>query len=339
MNDTVTHSLLTHAWFCLIGLMLVLYVITDGFDLGVGILSLLRPRGREADRNVMIESIGQVWDANETWLVVLAGALFGAFPAAYALLLSSLYGTIMLLIASLIMRGAAVEFRQAAAPGYKLLWDRTFGLGSLLAAVAQGIVLGRLLTGLQLGGVNLGVAGALNLGFILITVIGVVSGYTLLGATWLVRKTIGPLQRRARMYAIFALFGTVACAFVVTLGTWVITPLGSAHWTDPGVLHVLLFLGAIAAAVSCYIVYATVKGRDHGPFNGARLLFLVSFIGLAVSLFPDLVPGHFTVTQAASESSTLVFMLLGIGLSLPVMITYNVYQYRSFKGKVASAEH
>src|SRR5215469_15131251 len=135
MNNAVTESLLMHAWFGLIGLMLVLYVITDGFDLGVGILSLLRPRASEADRDQMIESIGQVWGANETWLVVLGGALFGAFPAAYAMLLSNLYGTVMLLIASLIMRGAAIEFRHAAAPAFKLLWDRIFGLGSLLAAI------------------------------------------------------------------------------------------------------------------------------------------------------------------------------------------------------------
>jgi cytochrome d ubiquinol oxidase subunit II len=237
----------------------------------------------------------------------------------------------MLLIASLIMRGAAIEFRHAAAPAYKLLWDRVFGLGSLLAAIAQGIVLGRLLTGLQ--------PGALHVGFVIITVIGVVSGYALLGATWLVKKTVGWLQHTARRYAIVALCATVACALGVTIGTWVVTPVGSAHWTHPGVFHVLAFLGLMAAAASCYVVYATARGGDHGPFNGSRVLFLISFIGLAVSLFPDLVPGHLTVAEAASDSSTLVFMLLGIGMVLPIMITYNLHQYRSFKGKISSAEH
>ena len=144
MNPASTQDLLNHAWFGLIGLMLVLYVVTDGFDLGVGILTLLRRR--EADRDLMVQSIGHVWDANETWLVALGGALFGAFPAAYAMILSDLYVPVMVLIASFIMRGAAIEFRHAAHTS-KMVWDRVFGLGSLLAAISQGIVLGKILTG------------------------------------------------------------------------------------------------------------------------------------------------------------------------------------------------
>src|ERR1700689_721318 len=147
MNPVSSQSLLSHAWFGLIGLMLVLYVVTDGFDLGVGILTLLR--GRDGDRDLMIQSIGHVWDANETWLVALGGALFGAFPAAYALLLSSLYVPVMVLIAGLILRGAAIEFRHAA--GTKRIWDMIFGLGSLIAALAQGVILGHVITGLMPG--------------------------------------------------------------------------------------------------------------------------------------------------------------------------------------------
>src|ERR1700688_1948120 len=145
MNPVTAESLLSQAWFCLIGLMLVLYVITDGLDLGVGILSLFR--SKESERDLMIQSIGHVWDANETWLVVLGGALFGAFPSAYAMILSDLYVPVMVLIASFIMRGAAIEFRHAA-HGSKAVWDRVFGIGSLLAAISQGVVLGDILTGL-----------------------------------------------------------------------------------------------------------------------------------------------------------------------------------------------
>ena len=133
-----SHAMLGNAWFGLIGLMLIFYVVTDGFDLGVGILSLFTRR--EQERNLIFQSIAHVWDANETWLVVVGGALFGAFPSAYATLLEQLYIPIMLLIASLIMRGASIEFRHAA--GNKRLWDLIFGVGSLLAAVAQGVVLG-----------------------------------------------------------------------------------------------------------------------------------------------------------------------------------------------------
>jgi cytochrome bd ubiquinol oxidase subunit II len=330
MNKLVAENLLTHAWFCLLGIMLILYVITDGFDLGVGILSLCRPRERDADRDQMIESIGQVWDANETWLVVLGGALFGAFPAAYAMLLSNLYVPIMLLVASLVMRGASIEFRHVASRS-KLLWDRVFGLGSLLAAIAQGVVLGKVITGLQPGG--------LNAVFVVLTAFGVVSGYALLGATWLVKKTVGSVQRTARKFSLIALCSTVACAMVVSIGTLIISPVGSSRWNDPGVFHLLVFFGFITAAAACYVLFATALGAERGPFIGSILLFLASFVGLAVSLFPDLVPGHLTVAAAASDSGTLIFMLLGIGMVLPIMITYNVYQYRCFKGKVALPEH
>src|SRR6202140_4875031 len=172
--DSSTHLLLAYIWFGLLGLMLVFYVVTDGFDLGVGILSLLR--SQRTDRDGMVQSIGHVWDANETWLVVLGGALFGAFPAAYAMLLSDLYVPVMVLIASFIMRGAAIEFRHAAS-GRRPMWDRVFGIGSLLAAASQGVILGKVITGL--------LPGNLNLGFVAMTAIGVVSGYALLGATWL----------------------------------------------------------------------------------------------------------------------------------------------------------
>src|ERR1700694_4432540 len=145
--DSSTHLLLAYIWFGLLGLMLVFYVVTDGFDLGVGILSLLR--SQRTDRDVMVQSIGHVWDANETWLVVAGGALFGAFPSAYAILLQELYIPIMILITSLILRGASIEFRHAA--GHKRIWDAAFGLGSLLAALSQGIVLGKIITGLAPG--------------------------------------------------------------------------------------------------------------------------------------------------------------------------------------------
>src|ERR1700730_15222180 len=145
MNPVSAESLLSQTWFCLIGLMLVLYVITDGFDLGVGILSLFR--SKDSERDLMTQSIGHVWDANETWLVVLGGALFGAFPDAYAMLLQDLYIPVMTLIGSLIMRGAAIEFRHAAAR-YGFWLGRVFGVGSLLAAVSQGVVLGKIVTGM-----------------------------------------------------------------------------------------------------------------------------------------------------------------------------------------------
>ncbi|WP_020071420.1 cytochrome d ubiquinol oxidase subunit II [Paraburkholderia caledonica] len=328
MTPASTQDLLNHAWFGLIGLMLLLYVVTDGFDLGVGILTLLR--SREADRDLMIQSIGHVWDANETWLVALGGALFGAFPQAYAMILSDLYVPVMVLIASFIMRGAAIEFRHAAHTS-KTAWDRVFGLGSLLAAVSQGIVLGKLLTGF--------VPGLANTGFVAITAVGVVSGYCLLGATWLVKKTTGSMESSSRRQAIIAVFTTVIAALIVSFGTLKQSPVGITRWQEHGVFHLLIALAVLAALAFVYVLYSVHMRGEHGPFFGATLLFMFSFAGLAISLFPYIVPGQLTVAEAASDSATLTFMLFGIGIVFPIMVGYNLYQYHLFRGKVVAIKH
>jgi len=328
MTPTSTQDLLSHAWFGLIGLMLLLYVVTDGFDLGVGILSLFR--SREEDRDLMIQSIGHVWDANETWLVALGGALFGAFPAAYAMILTDLYVPIMVLIASFIMRGASIEFRHAAHTS-KTFWDRVFGLGSLLAAISQGIVLGKVLTGF--------IPGGESLGFVAVTAIGVVSGYSLLGATWLVKKTTGRIESTARRDAVISVCTTVLAAIVVSLGTLHFSPVGLSQWQDSGVFHVLIALGVVAALAFVYILYSIHMRGEHGPFVGSTILFIVSFAGLVISLFPWIVPGKLSVAEAASDSATLTFMLFGIGIVLPIMLGYNLYQYHLFRGKVVPVKH
>ncbi|KUM03490.1 cytochrome d ubiquinol oxidase subunit II [Chromobacterium subtsugae] len=328
MTPTSTQDLLSHAWFGIIGLMLLLYVVTDGFDLGVGILSLFQRK--QTERDLMIQSIGHVWDANETWLVALGGALFGAFPAAYAMLMTQLYVPVMALIASFMMRGASIEFRHLAR-GSKAFWDRVFGLGSLLAALAQGLILGRVISGLA-PGIQ---ADAL----VAVTAIGVASGYSLLGATWLVKKTTGQLQNRARRGAVASVCATVLAAIVVSLGTLYFSPVGLGRWQDGGTLHVLMGLGLLAALAFVHVLYAVYTGGEHSPFVGACLLFTASFAGLAISLFPWLVPGKLTIAAAASNSASLAFMLLGIGTVLPIMIGYNLYQYHLFRGKVALAPH
>jgi cytochrome d ubiquinol oxidase subunit II len=325
--DSSTHTMLAITWFGLIGLMLVFYVVTDGFDLGVGILSLLRKR-RE-DHDVMVQSIGHVWDANETWLVVLGGALFGAFPAAYALLLQDLYLPVMLLIAGLIMRGAAIEFRHSVSHGPA--WDKVFGIGSLVAAIAQGVILGKVITGL--------IPGDMSGVFIAVTAIGVVAGYTLLGSTYLVKKTVGSIEQWSRRLALLSAFVTVAAAVVLTAATWFISEVGQDRWTQHGVFHLLAALGLASALAFAYIMGSLYLGSARGPFRASVVLFVLSFVGLAVSLFPDFVPGKLGIVEAASDTSTLVFMLIGIGLIFPVMIGYNLYQYYIFRGKVIGEAH
>ncbi|MGF6768767.1 cytochrome d ubiquinol oxidase subunit II [Paraburkholderia sp. GAS199] len=325
--ESSTHTMLAITWFGLIGLMLVFYVVTDGFDLGIGILSLLRKR-RE-DHDVMVQSIGSVWDANETWLVVLGGALFGAFPDAYALILQDLYLPIMLLIAGLIMRGAAIEFRHSVSHGR--LWDKVFGIGSLVAAVAQGIVLGKVVTGLM--------PGELSDVFVTISAIGVVAGYSLLGSTYLVKKTTGSIEQWSRRLALLSAFVTVAAAVFLTVGTWLISEVGQERWTQAGVFHLLIALGLAAALAFAFVMVSLYMGSSRGPFRGAVALFMLSFAGLAISLFPDFVPGKLGIVESASDSSTLVFMLIGIGFLFPVMIGYNLYQYYIFRGKVLTGSH
>lgn len=323
---SITHSQLALTWFGLIGLMLILYVVTDGFDLGVGILTLLR-RERE-DHDVMIQTIGHVWDANETWLVVLGGALFGAFPAAYAILMQDLYLPIMALIAGLIMRGAAIEFRHSTR--YGRLWDTVFGVGSLVAATSQGVVLGKVITGF--------LPGESSTLFIAVTAFGVVTGYTLLGATWLVSKTVGALGNWARWLALLNAEFTVAAAIIVSVATWFDSAVIHAKWSEPRVFALLAVLCAVAVLTYVWLLASLSWGRAREPFRAAVTLFVVSFAGLAISLYPDFVPGKLTILQAASDSTTLEFMLTGIGLMLPIMIGYNLYQYSIFRGKQAQID-
>ncbi|MGV7206536.1 cytochrome d ubiquinol oxidase subunit II [Oxalobacteraceae bacterium A2-2] len=318
----MTHGLLAHMWFGLMGLMLVFYVITDGFDLGAGLLSLATRDQRERDQ--IFAAIGHVWDANETWLVVLGGAMFGAFPAAYALLMHALYVPVMALIASLILRGAAIEFRHAASN--KRGWDLAFGIGSLGAAVSQGVVLGSVITGLQ--------PGAASMGFIAIAALGVVSGYALLGATYMIKKAGGAAGSCARVHARYSLAATVACAFWLTAATFLLPEVGHERWRQPGVLPLLAVLGALSASAVLCVMHGLYTGAQRAPFRGAVALFVFSFAGLAVSLFPDLVPGRLAITEAASDTATLAFMLCGIGLFFPVMVGYNLYQYYVFRGRV-----
>lgn len=321
MPDSV-HTMLAHAWFILTGLLLAFYVITDGFDLGVGILSLFT--SRESERDQIFSSITHVWDANETWLVVVGGAMFGAFPAAYAMLMSQLYLPVMSLIASLILRGAAIEFRHVA--GDKRWWDFAFGIGSLGAAITQGLVLGRVITGLS--------AGWDDLAFVVITAVGVAAGYALIGAGYLFKKTGGTLAKQAHGWIVKMLTVSVAIAIILTGSMLYISELARRRWAEPGAWIVLLGLGAAAAFAIGWIIYALSIGDRRGPFRGTLLLFLASFGGLAFTIFPDVIPGRLTVLDTASDSSTLLFMLLGIGSVLPIMIGYNLYQYYAFRGEV-----
>jgi len=238
--------------------------------------------------------------------------------------MEQLYVPVMLLIATLIMRGASIEFRHAATN--KRGWDIVFGIGSVGVAACQGVVLGKVITGLA--------PGALADTFTALCALGVIAGYALLGATYLVKKAHGELVETSRRHAVGALMATVAAAVLLSAGTMLYSEIGHERWMQPHVLGLLIPLALLAAFAGFYILYALHVGSSHGPFRGAIGLFLASFTGLAVSLFPDLVPGKLSLADAASDSATMAFMLCGIAVVFPVMIGYNLYQYYVFRGRV-----
>lgn len=327
---------LAEIWYGLLGVILVLYVVLDGFTLGVGILSLFE-RGEE-QRGILMNTLGSVWDANETWLVLLGGALFGAFPMAYGVLLHALYVPLLLMLFGLIFRGAAFEFREHAAR--KRIWELAFGLGSLVTALAQGLALGGILQGLPVAqGKFTGGAWEWLRPFAVWVALGVVAGYALLGATYLVVRTEGKIQERAYRRARVSAFWTLLVAAGVTVWTPFIYPYVAEKWFSLPTFFVILPLPIAALASFAMLLRAIRKHFELAPFMWSLAIFFTSFTGLATSLHPYLIPPRVTLEQAAASPQTLVFMLTGIGMLLPVMMIYNGYQYLVFRGKVRSAHY
>jgi cytochrome d ubiquinol oxidase subunit II len=328
---STVHTLLVDVWLAFLGLFLTFYVVLDGFDLGIGALSLFV---REAERRgIMVASLSSVWDANETWLVVLGGALFGAFPSVYAIALHALYLPLIVMIFALVFRGVAFEFREHSR--VPRLWDFAFGVGSLVAALCQGFVLGGLINGPKV------TAGHFAGGpfdwfspFSAIVALGVVFGYVLLGATYLIIKTEGVLQQHAVRMAWIGGALMLAAAAGVSVWTPLLHPYVAEKWFGHGLLTGFAVPPAFAVFCSAMLARALRKRYEHAPFFWAVGIFLGSLSGLAASLYPYLIPRSVTAFAAASDDITLVFMMLGIGLLIPVMIAYNAYQYVVFRGKV-----
>lgn len=322
---------LAHIWFFLAGMMLMLYVMLDGFDLGVGILSLVAPN--EERRSIMMTSLGSVWDANETWLVLTAGTLFGAFAVVYSVVLHALYIPLTIMLFGLIFRGVAFEFREHAIR--KRFWNYAFGIGSLVAAAAQGFVLGGILSGIEVhqGRFVGGVFDWANW-FSLLVAIGVVTGYALLGATYLIMKTTAHLQEDSYRHARLASWAMLVAAMGVTL----YTPLLYTHVADTWFeIPRFFFIGTLptTALFAFFMLHRALRRKyEHAPFLWTLLIFSASFAGLAISLYPYLIPGRVTLMEAAASEKTLIFMLVGVGFLIPIMLVYNGYLYLVFRGKV-----
>lgn len=320
-------------WAALLALAVAMYVVIDGFDLGVGILFTAAQKGNWRDR--MMLSVAPIWDGNETWLVLGGGGLFAVFSVAYAILLPALYIPIILMLIALIFRGVAFEFRFKADRS-QFVWDNAFHYGSLLATFAQGMVLGAFVQGFKVEG--RGFAGGTMdwlTPFSVLTGIGLVCGYGLLGATWCVMKTSGELEIWARRKSLQFLAATIVSMAVVS--AWVPFLGLDIQWrwiSWPNILYVAP-VPVVTALVAWGIFQGIRNGRHVAPFLLTIALFLLGFLGLAISLFPYIVPPHYTIWQAANAVSALQFALVGYSVVMPLTLAYTGYAYWVFRGKVA----
>jgi cytochrome d ubiquinol oxidase subunit II len=328
-------------WAMVIALAVFLYVVLDGFDLGVGILF---PFARNpADRDTMMAAIAPYWDGNETWLVLGGGGLFAAFPGAYAVLMPAFYLPIVLMLLALILRGVAFEFRSHGRRSGKRGWTIAFAAGSLIAALAQGLVLGAFIQGVNVrNGVFVG--GPLDWAspYCLLTALGLVAGYALLGAGWLMVKSSDALHGDARRWARIAAVVTALLLAVVSVATLTVHPYVAARWGwtghgfDLGRLARLAIIPILGAAGLAVLARGLITGSHRWPFAGAAMLFVSGYLGLAASFAPYVAPYSLTFRDAANASSALVLLTGGLVVILPLVLGYVVFVYWIFRGKVSA---
>ena len=323
---------LTVVWAFIIAFAVAMYVVMDGFDLGIGILFPSLPVGRERDQ--AMNAIAPVWDGNETWLVLGGGGLLAAFPLAYAIILPALYAPLIAMLLGLVFRGVAFEYRWRD-PGHRKYWDFAFFSGSLVATFMQGVTLGALLYGIHVEGRSY--AGGwwdwVSL-YSLMTGLGLVVGYALLGACWLIWKAEGDLHERVRRLATWLMPALLAMIGAVSLYTPFVLPQYFDRWLRfPGLLVTVpmpLLFGGVALA----LWWSIGRGRDWMPFVLSLGLFLLSMAGLAISIWPDVVPGRITIWQAAAPYESQMFMLVGALVLVPLILAYTGWAYWVFRGKV-----
>jgi cytochrome d ubiquinol oxidase subunit II len=319
-------------WAGLIAFAVLAYVVLDGFDLGIGILF---PAVKdEKNRDQMMNSVAPVWDGNETWLVLGGGGLLAVFPLAYAIIMPALYVPIIVMLLALVFRGVAFEFRWKTKRA-QWIWDIAFAGGSLMATFAQGVALGALVQGIP-------VAGRAYAGgwwdwltpFSLLTGVALVSGYALLGACWLIYKTGGALNEKARAMATISGITTLGLIGVVSLWTPFLNPVFMERWlTFPQIIYTapvpLMVLGC------AWLLFTGIAARkDLQPFLSAIGLFVLSYVGLAISFYPHILPRSVTIWDAAGPDSALKFLLTGAMVLIPLILAYTFWSYWVFRGKV-----
>jgi cytochrome bd ubiquinol oxidase subunit II len=327
---------LSFLWAGIIALAVLIYVILDGFDLGVGLLFPLTKD--EGERNVMMNSVAPIWDGNETWLVLGGGGLFAVFPLAYAVVMPALYMPIILMLLGLVFRGVAFEYRWRT-KRWKPLWDMGFFGGSLVASLCQGIALGALVQGIEVEGrAYAGGWWDWLTPFSILTGVAVTVGYAMLGATWLNMKLEGRIQSHMRRLA--WPFAVATVIFMALVSFW--TPFLNRNFFDrwfawPTAAFSLLVPGLVALAIYT-LFHGLARHRDITPFLSALSLFVLGFIGIGISFYPYIVPAALTIEDAAAPDASLYFTLVGTLVLLPMILGYTAYAYWVFRGKIDPEE-
>ncbi|WP_250658420.1 cytochrome d ubiquinol oxidase subunit II [Alkalimarinus coralli] len=321
-------------WLLILGFGVLMYVVLDGFSLGVGIISPWL--GGEDQKGMAMRTLSHVWDSNQTWLVFGGVVLFVAFPQAYAVVLSKLYLPIMLMLIALIFRGVAFEFRFKA-DSSRRWWDLSFAFGCTLATLCQGLILGTLVQGIQ---VDPAIPVSWLTPFSALTALSLLAGYGLLGSCWLIRKSEGDLGSRARMLAKPLLAAVLVGLACVSLWTVINEPSVLNRWLSTPNIYFLAPIPLLTVGVAFALLRAIRKPEHHHliPLLLATSLFVLSLIGLVVGMFPYIIPRDVTIWQAIAPDSTLSFSFIGVIIFLPVILLYNAYAYRVFSGKTNQAD-
>jgi cytochrome d ubiquinol oxidase subunit II len=321
-------------FMAVMGLALLAYVVLDGYDLGVG---LLLPFATDEEKDVMVSSIGPFWDANETWLVLGIGVLLIAFPRAHGIVLSALYLPVAVMLIGLILRGVSFDFRVKARAERKALWNRLFALGSLMTAMAQGWMLGNFLTGFD--------HGTWSLLFSLGIALTLPTAYAMLGSGWLIMKTGDALQLKSVAWARKVLWPMGLALVGISMATPLVSPTVFAKWFSMPEFIGLLPI-PVACAVAFYAAFHVINkprvvaaGYGWIVFASTVLIFVLAFLGLAYSLYPYIVIDRLTVWQAASAPKSLLFIFVGVAITLPAIIVYTVFMYRVFWGRAQALNY
>jgi cytochrome d ubiquinol oxidase subunit II len=328
---------LSIVWFCIIVFATLMYIVMDGFDLGIGILMPFIKNERQKD--VMVNSIAPVWDGNETWVVLGGAGLFGAFPLAYAVIVEALTIPLSIMLIALIFRGVSFEFRVKAVDHHLKFWDRAFMIGSYIATYCQGVVVGAVVQGFDVEN-RIFVGSQLDWfsAFPLFCGLGLVAAYALLGSTWLIMKTEDSLQKK--MYGITYKTLALLMLAIVVVSIW--TPLSypeiARRWFSLPNLYYLAIV-PILTAVLCWKMLTALKNQyERTPFVIALGLIFLGFAGLGISIWPNIIPPDITIWQAASPDKSQRFMLFGAVMILPMILAYTYWSYYVFAGKVQEGD-